>query len=68
MDDSAPAGSAPDPDDARLLRSVRRLADRLSALPPERGDDPDEDTAEVPARDPSWDTSVPPEDDLPERP
>ncbi|MFE7630034.1 AAA family ATPase [Kocuria sp. NPDC057446] len=40
MDDSAPAGSTPDPDDARLLRSVRRLVDRLSALPPERGDEP----------------------------
>ena len=39
MDDSSPAGPVPDPDDAQLLRSVRRLVDRLAALPPERGDE-----------------------------
>jgi hypothetical protein len=40
MDDSSPAGPVPDPDDAQLLRSFRRLVDRLAALPPERGDEP----------------------------
>lgn len=40
MEPSASAGTTPDPDDALLLRSVRRLVDRLAALPPERGDQP----------------------------
>ena len=31
MDDSSPAGPVPDPDDAQLLRSVRRLVDRLGS-------------------------------------
>ena len=40
MDDPAPEETPPDQDERALLRSAKRVVDRLAALPPERGDGP----------------------------